>query len=506
MKSLSSDSVGCKTLLRDRALCAILLAGLAFRLGLATQTTVLQPDEVWQYLEPGYGLVTGNWVRTWEFHSGIRGWLVPVMLVPPLWLGHVLAPQTAWHLYGVRVMLALLSLAVPAAWYDLGRACGQRTAVIAGWVGAIWCEVFYFAVRPSAEGIAMTLLFPALALARRVRLSHAPRTGFMLGLLLSLAFVVRFHFLPPILVILVWSLGREWRLTWRAVACGGIAGLAIGALCDGLTGHVPLVWIWRSIVFNVVDGGSAMFGTQPPWWYAGFQVQTWGWAAFALVPLIAIGAMRMPVLAMVALSVFAPYSLIAHKEYRFVVFGSAILVLLAAIGSVRLAEWCDRGPSRNLAPRWRRGVMPLLALGWFALDLSVALSDVFVSYWGQGDKIFTTLMLAGEQPGLCGLALYRQPAHPALAMSYVNRRVPTLLFDGAEADVEARAMAGVYNVAIASALDGQTLPAPFHLVTCWRQGGMPLPERAQCLFVRSGPCHGGAGDFAYQAAMERRGK
>ncbi|KUR76265.1 mannosyltransferase [Novosphingobium sp. Fuku2-ISO-50] len=487
-------------LLHDRALLAIVGVALVVRVALASQMTVLHADEVWQYLEPAYGLITGSWVRAWEFHAGIRGWFVPVLLIPPLALGHAIAPESQLHIYLMRAMLSVISLGIPIAWYDLARPFGRRHALIAAWVAAIWCEVFYFGVRPSSEALGMALLFPAMALAQRLRHDPGPRKALALGLLLALGFVVRFHYLPAIGLIAIWGLGRSWQRVMPALALGFSAGIAIGGLCDLITGHAPLVWIWRSIAFNVVTGGSSMFGTQPPWWFATYQIETWGWASLAIIPLILLGAWRLPMLLLIAAAVYAPHSLIAHKEYRFVILGTTTLILLAVIGSVELCALLRR--------RWpdERITLAALGLGWSALSLTVALSPVFIEYWTQGDEAFSTLVIAGEQPGLCGIALYEQPNHPALAMSLFNRNVPALLFDGPEAPDEARAMVDRYNVAIASQLHGAALPRGFHLVTCWHQQKFPIEDRQQCLFVRSGGCHGSAGDFSYQPAMERRGK
>jgi hypothetical protein len=485
----------------DRALIGVIAVALALRLILASRMTVFHADEVWQYLEPAYGLVTGSWVRAWEFHAGIRGWFVPLVLAAPIALGQALAPQTQLHLYLVRGVLALASLAVPIAWYDLARPISRRHALVAGWVGAVWCEVFYFAVRPSAEAIGLTLLFPAMALAQRLRRDPRPRQALLLGLLLAIGFVVRFHYLPAIGLIALWSLGSGWRRTLGWVMLGGLAGLLLGGLADVVTGHPPLVWIWRSITFNVMQGGSELFGTQPPWWFVTFQVRTWGWATLALVPLALIGVRRHPLLLAIALAVIGAHSLIAHKEYRFILLGTTTLVLLAAIGSVDLWDRLARG--RHIA---ERAALPVLAACWAGLSLTCALTPVFFDYWTQGDVPFMSLVLAGEQPGLCGFAMFDQPAHPALAMTMFNRKVPVLLFDGEEAPAEAQAMAGRYNVIEAPQNEAGKLPAGYRLTGCRGSEYLKPEDRLQCLFVRAGDCHGGVGDFAYQPAIERRGK
>lgn len=488
---------------RHAALIGILVVALALRLVLATRMTVFHADEVWQYLEPAYGLVSGHWVRAWEFHAGIRGWFVPVLLAAPIAIGQALAPASQLHVYLVRGLLALASLGIVVAWHDLARPLGRRHALVAAWVAAVWCEVFYFAVRPSAEALGLSLLFPAMALAQRVRRAPHVRAAFALGLLLALGFVVRFHYLPAIGLIALWSLGPQWRRMILPLVAGTAAGLVLGGLGDAVTGHPPLLWVWRSIAFNVVQGGSDLFGTQPPWWFATFQIRTWGWAALAIVPLALVGARRLPMVMAIALAVYATHSLIPHKEYRFVLLATTALVLLAAIGSVEVWDWTMPRLRRAPGERVSFGV---LALGWSALSLAVALTPVFREYWQQGEVPFTALVLAGEEPGLCGFAMVDQPAHPALALSLFNRAVPVLLFDGPEAPDEVRAMARRFNVIEASQLNAPLLPPDYRLQTCWGQGSYAIEDRLQCLYVRPGTCSGTPGDFAYQPAIERRGK
>lgn len=485
----------------DRPLWALLALALVLRLALANTITVLHADEVWQYLEPAYGLVTGNWVRAWEFHAGVRGWLVPLVLAAPMALGHALAPASQLHVWLVRALLSAGSLAVVVAWYRLALAHGRGTALLAAFVAAVWCEVYFFAVRPSAEAIGMTLLFPALALAYSFGpawQAGARRRAVWLGALLALGFVVRFHYLPAIVLIGLRACAYTPRRVLPGLLLGCGAGLAIGALADLATGHPPLWWIWLSIRFNLVEGGSAMFGTQPPWWFAWHQLMTWGWASLAIVPLALAGAARRPLLLLLAIAVYAPHSLIAHKEYRFVIFGTALIVLMAVIGSAGLAE--------RFWPQHRRFALAALVPAWAALSLAVGQSAVFTPYWTQGDDDFGSMVLAGQQPGLCGLAMVRAPAHPALAMTFFNRDVPALLFDGPEAPLEAAAMARRFNVALAAQTEARALPQGFRLVTCWHQMNRPVDERGTCVFVRSGGCSGASGDFAYQPAMERRGK
>lgn len=483
-------------------LIAILCLAAALRLGFATQTVVYHADEVWQYLEPAYGLVTGRWVQAWEFHDGIRGWFVPVLLAGPIALGHQLSPETSLHLTLVRMALGLAALGVPLAWYDLARPSGRGVALVAAFVGAIWCECVYFAPRTGAEGLALTVLFPAIALAQRVRHNPASRqTVAALGLLLAFAFLIRFQYAPAIGLIALWALAPDWRRVFPTLIAGGLLGLGIGALCDVATGHPPLVWMWASFRTNLVEGRSEMFGTQPPLWLVHTQLRAWGLASLLIVPAALWGARRRAMLLGAALVVIALHSAIAHKEYRFTLFAATTLVMLAAIGSAEALAALARRGGKPAAP-----LLVLLALLWAGASAAMATGPFFRDLWVQGDMPFGAQIAAGETPGACGIAAYQAHAHPLFAASFLNRPVPLLLFDGPEAPLEAAAMRARFNVVMASREAGETLPPDYRLIECHHQEDLAPQDQDACLFVRPGPCHGTVGDFAYQPAMERRGK
>lgn len=498
-------------IVRIAPLALIMLVALALRGWLAMRMTVYHADEVWQYLEPAYGLVTGRWVRAWEYRDGLRGWFVPVLLTPPLALGQWLAPGTQAHIWLMRWALGLASLAVPLAWHDLARPLDRRadggSALIAALVGATWCEVFYFGVRSSAEGLALTLVFPAMALARRVNADGDRRIALGFGLLAGAALLVRYHYLPMVGPLALWALARNPRRLILPVAGGVALALVIGGLADALCGDVPLLWIWRSFRFNLLEGRSDQFGVEPPLWIVRKQVAIWGMGTWAIIPAALIGARRYPVIALGAVAIIALHSAIPHKEIRFTLLAGTSLVLLAAIGSAQACAWATRrlghdGPARAATLL----AFVVLAGGWLAASRAAATGPDFVENWVQGDKLFTPQVMAGQIPGICGLATYQAHSHPLLSAAFINRPVPLLLFDGPQASAQAAALHDRFNVALGPRIRGMGLPADFRRVVCYREEANPPEDQMSCLFVRPGGCRGDAGDFAYQAAMERRGK
>jgi hypothetical protein len=233
-----------------------------------------------------------------------------------------IAPDTMLHLWLTRGLLGLLSLGVVASFFAMGERISRQHAIIAGWVGAIWVEIFYFAARPSGDGIALTLTVPALCLAMRLRERPSMSLAGMLGLLLGLAFIVRFQYAPALALIGLLAVSGDARRTLLPLA-GSLVAIALGALADMAAGAPPLLWLWRNFAINLGENRSASFGTQPAWWFVTQIGATWHIAMLVLLPSLVAGA-PLSVRGAHRASRDASHSLIPHKEYRFVILAIAL--------------------------------------------------------------------------------------------------------------------------------------------------------------------------------------
>lgn len=483
-----------------RVLLAIVLVALVVRVAVAALPIVHHEDEIWQYLEPAYGAVTGRWIETWDIREGIRSWLMPVLLMPGVALGHALAPRSGLHVLLSREWLALASLAVVWAFWSLGARIGPRHALVAALVAAIWPEIVYFAPRTSVDGLALTLLLPAFAL-----LYAAERSLWrdaLVGLLCALAVMLRLQLAPAVAVVV---LGRLWGQPrrWVPLLLGGALGLLADAGANLAMGEAPFAWVWANFAVNLVEGRSAIFGTAPPWWYGERLLDGWRVAALLLIPAIVAGARRYPLLLAAALVEIAVMAVIPHKEYRFITVVVGLLVLLGAIGSVGLGD--------RVAQRWlgqdRIGLPPLAGV-WLLLSLMVGTSPTFLEYWGQGVAPSRALLRAGAVPGLCGVAVYRHPAVPVPSYVLLNRAVPVLMIDDWLADKTRHPpmLASAYDAAIApGTAQAELARGHFRQVSC---GASLYPYDPQhwCVYVRPGGCTRAPQWALYNEGLKRIGR
>ena len=470
---------------------SILVLALLIRLALAKLNIVYHPDEVWQYLEPAYGMVTGRWITTWEFREGIRSWIIPEILAAPMYLGQVLAPDSQWHLLLPRAFLSCVSMAIPASFLVLGKRVSPVHGLVALFVGAFWPEIFYFAPRSLSDAIACAVMFPAILCVYRMKEVPGLRPGILAGMLTALCFIIRFQLAPALLVLSVWGLWRSPRMTLVHFACGIALGLSVSGLADMAAGATPFVWILRNLSSNLADGRASLFGTRPAYWYLFQTLLTWNVGTLLLVPGIAIGTRRFPVIFWMALTLVVTHSLIPHKEMRFILFSRFAFLFLASVGTTDLAKaLADR-----LAEPMARMTAGLLCI-WLFMAAAVAFSEPFKRNWDSHHGLFSMQVAAGQRPDICGLGISGFGA-PAPSYAFINRSIPVYMIRD---DRDLRGLSKAINTIIARPELASGIPRTFQQTTCSAGNGYFTSLKA-CIYARPGQCHADGRIRDYNASL-----
>ncbi len=440
------------------------LAALPFRVGWF--------DEIWQYLEPAWHLVAGPWIQTWDYREGLRSWLIPELLSVPMGVGHALSPDTTLHLLLVRLTLAALSLVIVGAAVSLGLRLSRLHGILAGFVAAIWFELLFFAPRALSEPIGLALLMGAIWLLL-ARDRPGPRQFAFAGLLMGLCFVARIQYAPALLTLAILTARKDWRGAWLPLLAGGCGALAIDALANLATGAVPFRWMIEAARINIVEGRAKAYGVMPLTGY--FTILAWYWY-LALVPILLlawVGAKRYPALLWIALVHLACHSLIAHKEYRFVLASSTLLVLLAAIGSADLLR---------RVPRERLALATIAALTAWAGTSAVLARGNFAPSWTMETDLAEALEKAGRPGKTCGLALYRPRDTVAGSYALYRRATPIYVLTNPQ---EAARHAGAFDVVLAPQDHLAELPPGYALESCAVPG---ITDAPGCVLRRAGSC------------------
>ncbi|HLZ79854.1 MAG TPA: hypothetical protein VKQ09_11005 [Sphingomonas sp.] len=455
-----------------------LTLGLALRLVALAVPSVHHPDEIFQYLEPAHRLVFGQGIVTWEWRYGMRSWFIPLGIAGLMKLGAWIAPNTALYLLLPKLATTMLSLVTVVTGWRLGERLSPLHALVGGLVGAAWWEFIYFAPHILSEAIAVALLLPA-ALLLTDRQGWTPRRLATAGAFLAVAGVARFQYLPAIAVLGLCTCGPRWKECWLPILFGGIAALISAALCDWVMGQTPFSWLTTNIRLNFVDNRSARYGESSTFEYLREWTVYWQIWIAPILALACLGVRRYPALAWTALANLGFHMAIAHKEYRFILLSSTLLILLAAMGSGELIDWVKRTRSADAA---KRGLAVLLT-GWLLASVSLAGAAELRGDWTRYGPDIHLYHRLRTDPALCGLAMFR--FRLSGGYTYLHRAVPIQFFWGSASSVD-RAFAErmpTFNTVIMSAPHLHTLPANFRLLDCDGTG-----EDRTCVYRRPGSC------------------
>nr|WP_281397059.1 hypothetical protein [Sphingobium boeckii] len=458
----------------------------ALRAGVALIPAMIHPDEIFQYLEQAHRLIFGNGVVSWEYRYNMRGWLFPVMLSGPMWLGHTIAPDTSLYIVLPKLLVAIFSLGVVAAAYALGRRWSPLHAIITMFVAAVWFECVYFGAHTLSETIAVAAVMAATALMAADNASG--RRLMLAGWLLGLGVIFRFHYAPAIGIFVILSCALQWRSRWLPLIMGGFIALTIGGLIDLAMGLTPYGWILENFHQNITVDRAAGFGVSGPIAYFTFYTRSWGiWLLPILLCLMPV-IKRHRALFWMAMVNLLIHSMIGHKEYRFILLTTTILVILAAIGSVEIMQMIRH---RLSVPAARFTPVALLLL-WTGASATAASSDYMRPRWTAYGASFHSFQALRAMPGICGIAIYDLEFWQTGGYSYLHKALPLYSVSSEAGEMAPKAATKAYNAILAPSRSQSRLPEAFAKRDCFtlpdQNIGDDYGPAHLCIFIRPGGC------------------
>lgn len=449
---------------RRAVLLAILAGAFALRLGLAVRLpTIHYADEVYQVAEPATRALHGYGIVSWEFREHVRAAMLSAAVLPV----YALPGSATTHRIVQAAMFAALSLIpVWVAFRWAGQLYGMRGAVLAAVMMATWFELVYFGPKSLPDAVSSYLLIAAVYFARP---SAHRRELSIAGGLLALALAVRLQVAPAVglVFVLAWLVGgRERRVP---LVAGALAGLTLAGLVEYLWWGVPFEGHIGYLRVHLMADASGAFGREPVTFFLKQYALILGAAVPAFAALIWIGARRAPVVLLAALAVVAPFHLIAHKEYRFVVAASPLFVLLMGLAAADLLRRLDRNRVR--------GAMTMMIAGWIVSMATVCYGDYYRPLWTRYGNHVLAFETIGADPDACGVALVGIRWSQTPGESGIGRDVP--IYEAtSEADAGALRTAANY---VLLGTKQEPPPAPY---VVWREYARP----SQFLYRRPGGC------------------
>lgn len=360
--------------------------------------SVVYPDETFQFIEQADRVVTGHGLVPWEFQVGARSWLLPGLLVPLLAAGRALSSDPRVALGFVTAAMTAVSATSVWSAYVIGSKTGGRLAGLfaAGLVG-LWAELVYFSPHVLADTVSGALLLGALAACAA---PEQARRLFWGGFLLGAAFVVRVQLAPAIGLAGLMICGRDLR-RYLAMGAGFAVPVAALGLVDWLTWGAPFQSVLVYLKVNS-SGVADVFGRSPPLFYLQCESMIWGLAGPLVVVTAYFGAKRAHLAAATAAVIVLTFSLVGHKELRFIYPALLLIFVLCGVGS---AEIVRAVRARVADDRLKRAAPIALAALWVLASAAAGAGPVMRPLWLRDGGVLRAFDAVNADPLSCGLAL-----------------------------------------------------------------------------------------------------
>jgi hypothetical protein len=446
-------------------LWVILALTFAIRVGLAWLVpSIHQADEIYQVAEQANRAVNGFGIESWEFQTAARGAFFAV-LVEPIYRLH-LSPAASQILTGALFsLLSLIPIGVAFAWTR--RIHGEAAGLLAALLTATWFELIYFGPKPTADAVGGYLLIGGLYFAR---MGVTKRDAALAGFLLLVALGARMQIAPSIAVALLVALSVHRHERFAALAAGGAAGVALVGVMEWAWWGVPFRGHWGYLQNEFVRHVSSYFRNEPITFYAKTYSLIYGGALPVIAFLAFTGARRAAAALLVAAAVLVPFHLFGHKEYRFLLSATPLLVFLVSLGTVDLMVRFGGGV--------KIGTAMVVVTGWLVAMFGMAWSDSYRANWLQDRNHVLAFRAIGAEPDACGVALVGIRWYHTPGYSGLGRDVP--MYESGRDEVEMARLAPAANYV----LTGPKSPEPPAPYVRWKDYTRPV----EFLYRRPGGC------------------
>jgi phosphatidylinositol glycan class B len=389
---------------RDHAqLFTVCVIALAARLLLAMLVpNVIHPDETFQYIEQAYRAVTGRGLVPWEYVAGVRSWLLPGLLTPVISAAQLVSPSPSTTSFMISLFASILSLGVVLSAYVLGnRASGHLARLAAALAVALWPEIVLMSSHVLADTVSAVPLIAGLAIGYRpAEHEHRrPATMVVTGFLLCLALALRPQLLLAIACSGFWIARTDPR-RYAQMALGALPVLFVFGIVDWLTWGAPFSSIVRYIGVNK-SGVAAHFGIMPLHFYLSSEIHVWRFGFLVVAVTSIAGARRLPLVAVSAFLILLTFSLIGHKEVRFIYPAIPLIFCLCGVGSAEITRSLA-GPRSWLSSR---AAMAGISAIWLAVGASVVASEAYQERLHSGHAAMLAIAKINADPEVCGAAV-----------------------------------------------------------------------------------------------------
>ncbi|XP_073320272.1 GPI mannosyltransferase 3 [Pagrus major] len=305
--------------------------------------TSFVPDEYWQSLEVSHRMVFNYGYMTWEWKAGIRGFLYPLMFASIYKILHFINYDSVYLLIWLpRVFQALLAAFADVKFFFLVRTLESRD--VATWT--FFCHLcswfsWFCCTRTLTNSMETTIT--CLALFYFPLPGSKTHSSKKYLSLVALAIIVRPTALIvwfPLLMYHFWQEENKLRLiTHKCIPIGAVA-VVISTLIDCIFCDKWTMVQFNFLKFNIFYSVADFYGSHPWHWYftQGFAV-----VIGPHLPLFLHGCTiafkRYKILLAAVVWTLVVYSLLPHKEFRFIYPLLPFCMIFSGISLANLKAW-----------------------------------------------------------------------------------------------------------------------------------------------------------------------
>ncbi|XP_012971538.1 GPI mannosyltransferase 3 [Mesocricetus auratus] len=284
--------------------------------------TSFVPDEYWQSLEVAHHMVFRYGYLTWEWTERLRGYTYPLIFASIYKILHLLGKDSVQLLIWIpRLAQALLSAVADVRLYSLMKQVGKQE--VARWV--FFCQLcswftWYCCTRTLSN--TMETALTATALFYYPLEGSRSMNSVKYSFLVALACIVRPTALIPWVPLLFRHFYQEQRklhLVLHHLLPVGFITFSLSLIIDRIFfGQWTLVQ-FNFLKFNVLQNLGTFYGSHPWHWYfsQGFPVVLGTHLPFFIHGCF-LAPRRLHILLLTVLWTLLVYSMLGHKEFRFI--------------------------------------------------------------------------------------------------------------------------------------------------------------------------------------------
>ncbi|XP_069851463.1 GPI mannosyltransferase 3 isoform X1 [Dipodomys merriami] len=305
--------------------------------------TSFVPDEYWQSLEVAHHMVFNYGYLTWEWTERLRGYTYPLIFASIYKILHLLGKDSVQLLIWIpRLAQALLSALADLRLYSLMRQLDSQE--VARWV--LFCQLcswftWYCCTRTLTN--TMEAVLTILALFYYPLEGSKPVNSAKYVSLVAFAFIIRpTAVIPwiPLLCTHFWQARRKLPLTLHHFLPVGFVAFSSSVIIDRIFfGQWTLVQ-FNFLKFNVLQNLGTFYGSHPWHWYfsQGFPAVLGTHLPFFIHGCF-LAPKRYHILMVTVLWTLLVYSMLGHKEFRFIYSVLPFCMVFCGYSLAHLKSW-----------------------------------------------------------------------------------------------------------------------------------------------------------------------